>query len=525
MRRRLLASLIVIWVVAILGVAINALLGNSPELGLDLQGGASVTLQAEGDYEDEALDVAVDVIRQRVDALGVAEPEIVRQGDTIVVNLPGVKDQRRAIELVGRTGAVQLRPVLQELPGADTEGGATTTTVATDDSATSSSSSSTTAASTTTAAPTTTSDAASAGSDAEASTTTEGATTTTEASPLTTTTDDPLTTVVLPDGNGNLFILGPAGGTGEVFSRDASATIQNGEWVVDVGLRGGAEGLDIWNALATKCYVGAPQQDCPTGRLAIVLDGVVISAPTVNEPEFSDRVLISGSFTEGEARDLAKILEFGAVPVRLEPAQAQVVSATLGTEALHAAVVAGIVGIVLLLIYLFLYYRALTVVIVGGLVLFGLITWSVIAMLGATRGLALTLSGAAGIIVSIGITVDSYVVYFERLKDEVQGGRSLRTGARRGFESAWRTIWTADLVSLIGAVVLWYLTVGSVRGFAFFLGLATICDMIVAYFYTRPAVLLLAQTRWVQGRRILGVAQPGGAGAPAAAAPRTGGAQ
>jgi preprotein translocase subunit SecD len=323
--------------------------------------------------------------------------------------------------------------------------------------------------------------------------------------------NDPFAQVILEDDQGGLYLLGPAfpdgvGGflSGEVFRNDATADIVNGQWVVVVGLRSGPEGRDRWNAAAAQCY-NRVETVCPSGQMAIVLDGTVISAPVVQTPVFDDEVQITGAFTESEARDLAKILEFGAVPVEFDTPTAQTVSATLGKDSLQAAIVAGVVGVLAVLAYLFLYYRLLAIVVAGGLAVFSLIMWSVVSVLSATNGLALTLAGVAGIIVSIGITVDSYIVFFERLKDELRSGRTLRNSAQRGFSGAWKTILIADSVSLIGAGILWYLTVGSVRGFAFFLGLATLCDMVVAYFYTRPSVLLLSRSRWFQGRSVLGV--------------------
>jgi preprotein translocase subunit SecD len=262
----------------------------------------------------------------------------------------------------------------------------------------------------------------------------------------------------------------------------------------------------VWNALSTKCFAGGA--DCPTKAVAIILDGEVISAPTVQTPTFDNgSVQISGSFSETEAQDLARVLQFGAVPVKFDTPTVQTVSASLGEDSLRAAVVSGLFGLLLVLLFLLFYYRLLAIVVVGGLGVSGLLLWSVISWLSKTNGLALTLSGAAGIIVSVGVTVDSYVVFFEKLKDDVQQGRTLRNSAARGFDRAWRTILVADTVSLIGAVVLWQLTVGSVRGFAFFLGLSTLSDMIVSYFFARPAVLLLAKTKLFNRGRVLGVAK------------------
>jgi preprotein translocase subunit SecD len=190
------------------------------------------------------------------------------------------------------------------------------------------------------------------------------------------------------------------------------------------------------------------------------------------------------------------------------------VSPTLGKDSLHAAILAGIVGVGLVLIFMCFYYRLLGVIVAAGLAVSAALIWAVIAILSETQGLALSLSGIAGIIVSVGVTVDSYVVFFEKLKDEVRAGRSMRNSAQRGFAGAWHTIIVADLVSLIGAAVLWYLTVGSVRNFAFFLGLSTLCDIAVAYYFLRPVVLLLARTQWMARRKVMGIeVSPAAAGA------------
>jgi preprotein translocase subunit SecD len=455
--KRLVASLVGIFVLAFGGLAANIAVGNVPSLGLDLQGGASVTLTPVGEYEAGALEVAVEIIRARVDSLGVAEPEIISSGDTVVVNLPGVQNQDRALEIVGAQGKVLLRPVLQSgTPVIDSA--------------------------TTTVAP-------------------EGAPDPT----------DPNATVELRDAAGISYVVGPAAATGDVFDNDAQADISSGQWAVIVSLRRGASGEDLWNALTTKCY--SREMSCPTGQVAIVLDGEVISAPVVQEAVFTGgSVQISGDFTEADARDLAKILEFGAVPVEFEVASVQTVSPTLGSDSLRAALIAGLIGVGLVLVVFFFYYRLLPLVMIPGLALFGGLLWSAIALLSKTNGLALTLAGIAGIIVSIGVTVDSYVVFFERLKDELSAGRTLRTSAQRSFQSAFRTIMVANAATLLGAFVLWYLTVGAVRGFAFFLGLSTLIGVVVSYYFTRPTVLLLARTKLLAGRKVLGLVQVGQAG-------------
>ena len=497
MTRRLVVSLVGIVLLASGTFTANIVAGNNPSLGLDLQGGASVTMTPIGEVDPAALSVAVDIIRQRVDSLGVAEPEIIRQGNTVVVNLPGVKDQQQALDTIGRTGAVEMRPVLKI---AENPESTTTTTVVGGPTTTVKGATTTTLkpASTTLPPP-----AGGIGSSRTAAVTT----TTVPAEAVNPVTGLPDGQTILPGRkDGLIYLLGPAEATGEVFSNDSSAQVDAGAWVVVAKLRSGAAGADVWNALSTKCFAGGA--DCPTKAIAIILDGEVISAPTVQTPTFDNgSVQISGSFSETEAQDLARVLQFGAVPVKFETPTVQTVSASLGEGSLRAAVISGLFGLLLVLLFLLFYYRLLAIVVVGGLGVSGLLLWSVISWLSKTNGLALTLSGAAGIIVSVGVTVDSYVVFFEKLKDDVQQGRTLRNSAARGFDRAWRTILVADTVSLIGAVVLWQLTVGSVRGFAFFLGLSTLSDMIVSYFFARPAVLLLAKTKLFNRGRVLGVAK------------------
>ncbi|HEX9993754.1 MAG TPA: protein translocase subunit SecD [Acidimicrobiales bacterium] len=557
MRRPLLISLL--FVVLLAGGALTATLlaGNSPELGLDLQGGVSVVLQPKEEVPSDRLDQSIEIIRNRVDALGVAEPEIARQGNAIVVQLPGVRDQQRALELVGQTAELRFRPVLATLGpvGATTTTTAppeTTTTTAADGSTTTTEadgSTTTTAAdgSTTTtepadgdafsdlsrppaaglaegeqaqAQPSTSSSATTATTAAETTTTTaaEGAATSTTATtaPATTPTtnaegvtpreaDDPEAEVIFPgrEGDPTRYVLGPSQLTGEALNTaDARFDETSGEWGVFPEFSG--DGIASFNAVAGQCF--NREQTCPTQQLAIVLDGVVQSAPTIQEPSFQpDQIRISGAFSEGEAKDLALVLRYGALPVELERQSVQTVSATLGKDSLHAGVIAGLVGVGLVVLFMLAYYRMLAAVVLLGLCVSAALLWSIVAYLGESQGLALTLAGATGIIVSIGVTVDSYVVYFERLKDDLESGKTLRSSVDRGFTNAYRTIINADLVSLIGALLLYWLTVGPVRGFAFFLALSTALDMFVAYFFTRPAVALMARSPRFGARATLGV--------------------
>ena len=541
MTRRLIISLVGLLVVVFGSLAGNLVAGNEPALGLDLQGGISVTQEPVGEYDSVSLDLAVERIRDRVDSLGVAEPEIIRQGDAIVVNLPGVDNQDEALRLVQVTGAVLLRPVLLAQPISPIDTSSTTiadgasTTVTGDPSTTTTAGGSSTTAPVTTLAVSTTAPGGPSRQLPQVATSipTDGSTTIPSATDSTLPTSstnapsatdgptgsddtsptppaemgdpaDPTATIIVQNTDGSeIYQLGPSFATGEVFNNDATADIISGGWGVRVTLKNGAAGSDLWNIGAAQCY--AKSTTCPTGRMAIVLDGVVQSAPSVNQPSFSGGVDITGSFKESEAKDLARVLKSGALPVRLEVQAVQIVSPTLGDDSLNAAIVSGLIGVLLVLLFMLLYYRLLALIVVFGITLSGLVQWNVISLLSNTNGLALSLAGIAGIIVSIGVTVDSYVVFFEKLKDELKTGRTLKNSAERGFKSAWRTILAADIVSLIGAFTLWYLTVGSVRGFAFFLGLSTLCDIIIAWFFTRPTMLMIARTKRLQRGRIFGI--------------------
>jgi preprotein translocase subunit SecD len=321
--------------------------------------------------------------------------------------------------------------------------------------------------------------------------------------PAPTTTLPPDTTgqITVPNQDGTeLCVLGPPAGTGEVFVRKSAGVdidLDTGGWVVNADLRG--EGEVAWNAIAQQCYNGTPT--CPAapggrGRLAIVLDGIIQSAPTVNAPSFAGAVTISGDFTEDEARDLAQTINRGAFPVQVEPQRVETVSPTAGESALNAAIIAGLIGVGLTLLYMIAYYRKLSVVIIAGLAVWGLLIYVLATYISRETNFAFTIAGATGIIVSIGVTVDTYIVFFERLKDEVRAGRTLRNAAPRAFNATWKTIFAANFVALLSSVVLFFLSVGSVRGFALYLGVTTICDVVVFWFFTRPLLFLLADTKW-----------------------------
>jgi preprotein translocase subunit SecD len=504
--RRLTAPLVIILVIAFGALAATLVAGNSPELGLDLQGGASVVLQPpEGVDASGVLDQAIEVIRNRVDALGVAEPEIARQGNAVIVELPGVRDQRRALDVVGQTAELRFRPVLAELPPPGEEPEPTTTTTSTPSSST-----------TATTAP---------GDTSTTATTAPSTTTTTAPSacqPTAREDDKPENEVILlgektDEGAQPCYRLGPSTVRGTAVS-DAKARVQDlgGTWSVDLTFTD--RGSRAFDEAAAQC--NPPGEQCPTGRLAIELDGIVQSAPTIQQSEFGGEAQITGDFSESEARNLALVLRYGSLPVQLEPQTVQTVSPSLGKDSLHAGLLAGAIGTVLVLAYMIFYYRALGIVVVLGLGVWAALQWSIISFLGRTSGLALSLAGVTGIIVSIGVTVDSYVVFFERLKDEVRAGRTVRASVDRGFKRAFRTILIADTSAFIGAAVLYLLTVGPVRGFAFFLGLSTLLDILVAWFFTRPLVAVLGRRRTFTSSR-LGVARGLGMSEPSAAGAKT----
>ncbi|MGB0800795.1 MAG: preprotein translocase subunit SecD, partial [Ilumatobacteraceae bacterium] len=390
-RRALWGSLIgfVLVVAALLGV--NLATENHPVLGLDLQGGVSVILQPTEEVGEEDLDTVRSLIRDELESLGIAEPDVRVEGTNIVVDLPGVKDQAQALEAVDVAGIVTLRPVLLCQPGAISPELL---------------------------------ESLPAGQEA------------------------------LPTADGlQTCLVGPPGGTGEVFARgSASPQIDqsSGRWLVTVDLR--EDGQAVWNALAAACFAG--DVSCPSRQLAIVLDDVVQSAPTVNQPSFSTGVEITGAFTEEEVRSLARVLNRGAFPVDVEAQRVETVSPTAGSDSLRAAIIAGIVGVAVMLLGLVLYYRRIAVVVVAGLVVWGATVFSLAAFVSQATNYALSLAGVTGIIVAIGVTIDSYIVLFERLKDEVRAGRTPRNAAPRSFQSTWRTILTADLVSVMASAIL-----------------------------------------------------------------------
>jgi preprotein translocase subunit SecD len=237
----------------------------------------------------------------------------------------------------------------------------------------------------------------------------------------------------------------------------------------------------------------------PMNSFAIVLDGQVISYPSVSNAIAGGRAEISGNFTQKTATELANVLKYGALPLAFEISSVDTVSPTLGSDQLQAGIIAGIIGLVLVTVFAFVYYRGLTVVVVASLALAAAQTWALMVLLGHSVGFALNLPGVAGAIVAIGVTADSFIIYFERIRDEVREGRPLRSAIETGWVKSRNTILVADGVSLLSAVVLFFLAIGGVKGFAFVLGLTTILDIMIVFFFTKPLVSLLGRTKFYGG--------------------------
>ncbi|MGB7979214.1 MAG: protein translocase subunit SecD, partial [Candidatus Nanopelagicales bacterium] len=322
--------------------------------------------------------------------------------------------------------------------------------------------------------------------------------------------DDPAQWLATCDRDGTVkYLLQPVFIKGtSVTSATAQLDPQTSGW--SVSLEFDAEGARALAEISTEIW----QKEPPQNQFGIVLDGVVYSAPQFNEPIGGGQAQITGDFTADEANDLANVLKFGSLPISLEVGQITSLTPTAGADYLRAGLLAGAIGLILVALYLLAYYRALGLVAVASLLVAGIITYALFVIFGRTVGFTLTLAGIAGAIVAIGITADSFIVYFERLRDEVREGRSLRVAVDTGWIRARRTLLAADFVSFLGAVVLYVLSIGSVRGFAFALGLTTLVDVLVAFTFTRPVVGLLAATKFFQSGHPLSGVDPKRLGIP-----------
>jgi preprotein translocase subunit SecD len=486
-QRSLVISLTIVIVVAI-GALAGTLAANwSPRLGLDLAGGLSVVYKPAHQVSQSDLDETVSILTDRVDGLGVSGATVGTQGDEIVVQVPGVKNAKQVLTAIGQTGQLYFRPTLCYAPPytAPKSTGSTTTIPK--------------------SPPTSCTSKYQLVTSNLSKASTGGVTynlgpTPALASYQSSAADNPQATVLLPGLTGtktDRYLLGPATLTGHIVKKAIAEQTQIGKWVVNMSLT--SAGSAQWDKMATKYFHEV---------IGIELDGIVQSAPltlpsATSFTSFDGTVQISGNFTQQSAQTLALALNYGSLPVKLVPQTTQTVSPTLGHSALVAGLGAGLAGLLLVLLYTIFYYRLLGIVVLSGLVITAALLWVIISALGHTSvAPSFDLAGVTGIIVSIGITVDSYIVYFERLKDETRSGRTVRTSVDRGFQSAWRTVLAADLVSLAAAVVLFFVAVGEVKGFAFFLGLSTLLDIFMTYFFTRPLVVILGRNeRLTQARR------------------------
>jgi preprotein translocase subunit SecD len=492
----LIISLFLVVVIAVGSLGATVAAKWSPRLGLDLAGGLSVIYTPVHKTTQANLNETVTVLSNRVNGLGVSGAQVSTQGGNIAVSVPGVKNGQALLQTIGQTAQLYFRPVLCGAPvfaGTKTKGAKPVTAALPTCSAAS--------ATTKTALAVTQSSTATAGYTSQTPNPDESfASYPSTPAAL----DDPLKTVLLPEipnaGSYDRYVLGPSQLNGHSIGSAVAQQDQTGNWVVNYTLTGTGSGK--WDTVASNNF---------HQLLAIELDGVVQSAPLIQPGQatfssFGGKGEISGSLTQTQAQSLALAMQFGSLPVRLKQQTVTTVSPTLGKSSLKAGLFAGLAGLFLVLIYVIVYYRLLGLVVVSGLAVTAALLWSIISALGHTAlAPSFDLAGVTGIIVSIGITVDSYIVYFERLKDETRSGRTVRTSVDRGFKSAWRTVLAADLVSLAAAVVLYLVAVGDVRGFAFFLGLSTLMDIFITYFYTRPLVIILGRNERLTEAKMIGI--------------------
>ncbi|MER5941834.1 protein translocase subunit SecD [Streptomyces sp. NPDC001928] len=527
---------------ALILIAIAALTGGmfasghtTPRLGIDLAGGTSITLRAVAEPGQESainktnMDTAVEIMERRVNGLGVSESEVQTQGDrNIIVNIPKGTNSKEARDQVGTTAKLYFRPVLQReaatgaatpTPSASSSGSGSPSASTTDkakDSATSGSGSPSASATSQGRAVT---DALKADATPSASNSPENS-----GSPSPSSTsgsssselekqyaalncadpkqranagkeakqDEPTIACGQDDKVWSKFVLGPVDVDGtEITKAQATLDTQSAAgWQVDMTFNsaGAKKFAEITGKLA--------QQTTPQNEFAIVLDDEVVSHPFVQGAIGGGKAQISGSFTQEEAQSLANMLSYGALPLSFEEDSVNTVTAALGGEQLKAGLIAGAIGLALVVIYLLVYYRGLSLVALLSLLVSAALTYTIMSLLGPTIGFALNLPAVCGAIVAIGITADSFIVYFERVRDEIREGRTLRPAVERAWPRARRTILVSDFVSFLAAAVLFIVTVGKVQGFAFTLGLTTVLDVVVVFFFTKPLLTLLARTKF-----------------------------
>ncbi|ERG65617.1 hypothetical protein L332_14360 [Agrococcus pavilionensis RW1] len=487
---------LVVLIAGLIGVNFGAVQwgGGSwaPQLALDLEGGTQIVLEpvvAEGaSVSQEQLDQAVAIIRQRVDASGVSEAEITTQGGrNIVVALPGEPDAA-TMQRIQASAKMEFRPVLASAPA--NAPGATPAPAETP------------APSEPAATPETAWDQAwitpELFSEFEAFQCADVDTTTIAPA------DQPFITCST-DGTAR-FILGPVTVEGaDIADAQVSAATNSqgqatGGWAVNLELDGdGPAGFEA----TTRGITNLPE---PQNQFAVVLDQTVLMPITSNVIITDGNAQITGGFTQEAAQSLADQLRFGALPIGFQVQSNETISATLGADQLRAGLLAGLIGLVLVVVYSVFQYRALGLVVVLSLAIAAVLTYLVVTFLSSTEGYRLSLAGIAGLVISIGITADSFIVYFERIRDELREGKHLSSALETGWKRAFRTILVSDAVSFLAAVILFLLSVGNVRGFAYTLGITTFIDIVVVALFTHPLLRLLSRTRFFsQGHRLSGL--------------------
>jgi preprotein translocase subunit SecD len=549
----LLAGIIVVMILAIVGGDLA-----SPghwhsnfrvHLGLDLTSGTTVALQAVkpggGTPTATEMQQAIQIMDNRVNGAGVTEAQVVQQGaDIINVSVPGQSAQA-VVAKVSRTAELQFRQVLLIAPNTSTA----TPSASPSPSASASPSSKASASPSPSA-----SGAASSAASATPSPTATSATSTWQqaqgdaalvSAPVKAQFDklncanpnwqqevgytkgqynNPNIQIVSCDSAHNKFVLDQAHVAGSMIASASAAPETNSAsaWQVNLNFKG--DGAKAFGDLTTTMYDKYGTSGSPLDDLAVVLDGSVVSFPAINQgPITGGQAQITGNFDQNTATTLANQLSYGALPLSFHQQSVNSVSPELGRDQLTAGLIAAGLGLILVVLYLLLYYRGLALVAVSSLVIAGLLAYLSVILLGKYQGFALSLAGIAGLIVAIGITADSFVVFFERLRDEVRDGRSLRAAVEHGWTRARRTILVSDTVSFLAAALLYYFAIGSVRGFAFTLGLITVIDVVVVFTFTKPVMTLLARTKFFgQGHPMSGLDPKRlGARAPWRASPRT----